>query len=545
MPDRITSNRIICEGGLNTTQNFLTLSQNSPGSATRLVNYEMSLDGGYRRINGYDYLDSVAKEVTNGTDVGTGAVLGVFGFINSSSGTFEVIACRKKSGGSTYKFFKLNPGVGWTSINTGTTQTVTGVTRVRAESFSTQTGNMIVFVDGINKPLVYDGTNWYQLTAAGTGGSGSPGGDQLSGVEEPNVVTYFKGSVFLGSDTSAPSVGVYSAPDDPLTWTAASGAGQLLLGFPIVQMKPFRDENYIFGTSAIKKAIPDVASGFVLQDVTNNIGCIARDSVAEIGGNLIFFSPDGIRTVAGTSRIGDVELSLVSPTIQNTIKTIIADYDLTELNTVTIRSKSQFRYFISSSVIPTASAYGLIGAFNYLTGETHWEFGELMGIQANTSWSGYNASGAEKIYHGGYDGYVYEQEIGSDFAGEDITAIYVTPYLDFGDTEIRKTFRVLNIFARAEGSLTLDIAASYDWDRTYILNPNGYQVSSSGGVITFDSGSLFDDPGVVFVSSTQPIFPVNIQGSAFSVQFTIYTSGTYDPYTIQGLVIELSGKGRD
>ena len=49
---------------------------------------------------------------------------------------------------------------------------------------------------------------------------------------------------------------------------------------------------------------------FVIDQVTTNVGCIARDSVLEIGGDLMFLAPDGFRPVSGTSRIGDVELKL-------------------------------------------------------------------------------------------------------------------------------------------------------------------------------------------------------------------------------------------
>ena len=43
---------ISCKGGLNTNLNQLEmLSQ--PGLATKLTNFEVDPDGGYRRINGY------------------------------------------------------------------------------------------------------------------------------------------------------------------------------------------------------------------------------------------------------------------------------------------------------------------------------------------------------------------------------------------------------------------------------------------------------------------------------------------------------------
>ena len=78
MPDQIQSLKVICGGGLNSNENHLDLSDNSPGAATRLVNYEPGLFGGYRRIAGYDDYDSVYGEVTvAGQTTGQGKVLGL------------------------------------------------------------------------------------------------------------------------------------------------------------------------------------------------------------------------------------------------------------------------------------------------------------------------------------------------------------------------------------------------------------------------------------------------------------------------------------
>jgi len=540
--DRIQSQKVICTGGLNTSENFLLLSDQAPGAATQFVNFETSLSGGYRRINGYALIDQTYGEVTNGTDVGEGPVLGIWGFVNSTNDNFEIIAARKKTGVNEYKFYLFDSGTGWTSINTGTTQSDTGVTRVRAEIFMTVLGNNICFVDGENKALVYDGTTWYQLDSANTGGSGDPGGDQV--LDAPSVVTYFKETLFLSGDSNFPAVVAYSAPGDPLTWTAAAGGGQLVVGFPVQQIKAFRDENYIFGVSAIKKALADEAVGFVTQNVTTNLGCIARDSVVEVGGSLLFLSPDGIRPIAGTDRIGDVELNIISQPIHNTIKNIVDNYTLSHINGCVIRSKTQFRYFISGSNFSKEESYGLLGCSRTYSDGVKWEFGELRGFQSNACWSGYDELGMETIYHGDFDGNVYIQEVGNTLAGDDMTSVYTTPFLDFGDTEIRKEFRVLNIFVRAEGSLSADIAIRYDWNRGTAY-PNDYNISSSGTLIFFDQGYEFDDGNLFNASSSQPVFPINIQGSAYSIQVSIVSQGNYAPYTIQGIVYELSVKGRE
>ena len=48
---------VICEGGLDSNQNFLSLSARSPGVAINLYNFDASLHGGQSRINGYRPLE--------------------------------------------------------------------------------------------------------------------------------------------------------------------------------------------------------------------------------------------------------------------------------------------------------------------------------------------------------------------------------------------------------------------------------------------------------------------------------------------------------
>ena len=58
MPDNIESYKVLCQGGLTTSENHLALAEQETGSATRLVNYEVSLYGGYRRVNGFAKYDN-------------------------------------------------------------------------------------------------------------------------------------------------------------------------------------------------------------------------------------------------------------------------------------------------------------------------------------------------------------------------------------------------------------------------------------------------------------------------------------------------------
>jgi hypothetical protein len=541
MPNRINSYKVICGGGLNTNDNSLTLSDYAPGAATRLVNYETALSGGYRRLSGYKTYDNTYGEVAPST--AEGPVLGAWILFNTTTDDYEVIAARKDQSSNTYSFYELTVS-GWVAYTTGITHATTDggfrtVTRVRAELFNFGDVNMIGFVDGVNPLVIYNGTNWYECTSTNTGGSGSPGGNQI--IDKPSIITSFKNHLFISGDGDDPSIVSYCAPSDALTWTAAAGGGQLIYSYEVVAMKPFRDENFIFGKNNIKRAVPDVTSGFVLQDVTNNLGCIARDSVVEVGGNLLFLSADGIRPIAGTDRQNDVELSLLSQAIQYTVDQFTENYDMSDLVAVTLREKTQFRYFFSGSTDTVSDAYGLIGCLRKQA-EGSWEFSELTGIRANCAWSGFVDS-REIILHGDYDGYLYQQEQTNSFNGADITSVYTTPYLDVGDTEIRKLMRKLNTFIRAEGSVDFNISVRFDWGNENVAVPNNYIGESVAGPITYGGGSEYDD-GSTYGGATRNVLATNIQGSCFSVQFSYVTIGGA-PFTMQGFVVEFSGKGRE
>lgn len=544
MPDRIESFKMICAGGLNSNDNHLDLSDNRPGSATRLVNYEPSLYGGYRRIEGYDLFDGDYGEVGEG--VSEGKILGIAYYRNEQLGNPYLIAARKDLGAATYSFWYHTAYIGWRKLTTGITHNMTDgvrtVNKIRHVQYDFGSGSQIAFVDGVNNAVVFDGTNWYALNNANTGGSASPGGDQI--LNAPSVVDVFENHLFLSSDRTAQAVVCHSAPNDPLTFTAASGAGQIAAGFKVVQIKPFRDNLFVFGNNGIKKITPDLTAGFVTDQVTANVGCVAPDSVLEIGGDLLFLAPDGLRPVAGTSRIGDIELETVSKPIQGALVDVIKNYDMDTLNGVVIRKKSQVRYFFGDDSIEASSAEGIIGGLVDRSGSIEWEFGSTLGIRASCCTSEYIAR-EEYIIHGDYDGKVYRQEVGTSFAGNDILAIYATPYLDFSDTEIRKTMRKVNTFVRAEGPFEMNLSISYDWGDYNTARPSSYSQSSTGGPTVFGGNNItYAGANVAYGGNSKPIMTTSIQGSGFSIRATFVTVGKFDPYTIQGAVFEYSVSGR-
>ena len=564
MADRIDSFKVICSGGLNSNENHLDLSDNKPGAATRLVNYEPSLFGGYRRVEGFELYDAAYPEVDDVNNAGSaeGKVLGLAIFKDDVSNLTKIIAARKDVGATTYSFYYYTPLIGWRpftldhSIVRNTTDGVRTVEKLRHVSFNFGTGNRICFVDGVNPAIVYDGQHWEELRSTGTGGNpadaghttNTGGGDQC--LDAPALVDVFANHLFLAGDETNRATIAHSAPTNSASpygyydFTNANAAGQLAAGFDVVQIKPFRDNLFVFGSNGIKKVAADVTSGFVTDQVTANVGCISRDSVLEIGGDLMFLAPDGFRPVAGTARIGDVELETVSKSIQGLLVNTIQNFDMDTINGVVIRSKSQIRYFVGDDTIDTPDSLGIIGGLSDSTGSISWEFGELLGIRASCATSDYIGT-EEFVLHGDYDGKVYRQERNTTFNGADIVAVYATPYLDFGETEERKVLRKINTFIRAEGPLEMNLSVAFDWGDYNTARPSTYSQSSEGGPTVFGGRNItYNGANVVYGGSSKPIMTSDIQGSGFSIKATYVTVGDFEPYSIQGIVFEYSTAGR-
>jgi len=533
----LKSTTIICSGGLDSNQNWLDLNDTNIGVASELVNFEPSLFGGYRRINGF----TVLEETDNGEVDPTGAegkILGVFIYDN------KILAARKQQSGATYEFYQYVSGSSWSKYTTGLTLTSTGVNRIRYATFNFDGTEKIIFVDGVNNATLFDGTNWINIDPSATGADYANSGG-LQAIGAPNYVAVFRNHLFIAKCSGSCNIVAHSAPNAEYNWTSAGGAGQINAGLDIVQIKPFRDELYVFGDRQIKKVVVDSSAAFVRQDVTNDIGCIASDSVMEISGDLLFLSEDGLRPIAATARINDIELANVSKKIQQQLKEYIDTYDMNAVVSVIVPNKSQFRVFFTPESVVEENAPGIIGALTAglvsKKNDIGWEFGNLRGIKVACATHGrFGAPLEQHVLHGDYNGIVYRQEVGNSFGGSDIFAQYATPYLHFGQANLRKTPHQILVFTKPEGAVTLNTALNYDWGLSTKINPNSYVTQTQGnpaiyGVAVYGTAT--------YGGATVPTMLTNVQGSGYSVKITFSTEDQSAPYSIQGMVIKYEVNG--
>lgn len=523
---------VICQGGLNSNKNYLDLSDNAPGSATTLVNFESSLYGGYRRLDGYESLNSNASHTIVDAAAAEGKIFSVSLFEG------EIIATRKQIATNTYKFYRFVDGSAWSAYATGLTHTSTNVNKIRSETYNLTNEPSIIFVDGVNKAVIFNGTTWTDIDSAASGANyANAGGNQA--IDAPSLVESFRNHLFLAGDPATPQIIAHSAPSADYDWLAASGAGQINAGFDIKAIKAFRDELYVFGETRIRKVVVE-GSDFVIKDVAHGIGCLAPDSVQEVNGDLIYLAQDGFRTIAGTTRNQDVELGALSKNIQQDVIDLITTAELLDVNSVVIRRKSQVRFFFSDENQTVANSVGIIACLKGSQDGTYWEWSRLKGIRTTACVSGYIGP-EEYVLHGDFDGGVYRQEQGTSFAGANIRTSYTMPYLDFGDVFMRKTIKRIKVFIRAEGEVVVNAAVQYDWDDRDVSNPAGYLLEREISGTTYGTGIYGTS---IYATITGPYLLQAVEGSGFSTRITFSTSDTNASYSIQGIVFEFMPNGR-
>ena len=283
------------------------------------------------------------------------------------------------------------------------------------------------------------------------------------------------------------------------------------------------------------------SSTITIVPITKNVGCMDGASIQEIAGDLVFLSPDGLRTIAGTTRIGDVELGSVSRAIQSIIGNIAAEINDFVISSAVLRSKSQYRLFYSKADASTSSSKGVIGTIT----PNGFEWSETEGIQAHAFTSGLDKDGLEKTFHGDKDGYVYNHDTGNSFnpagTATDISARYETPFLDFGDAGTRKTINYAKISVTPEGQCQPTLRLRYNYGDTTIPQPPNYTLDQIQEPAMFGS-SKFN--AVAFGASNDPLVRQAVQGSGDTCNFRIYSIDQNAPYAINGIYADYRPAGR-
>lgn len=383
-------------------ENFLGLDDTSAptqvqdGRAADLQNIKLDQSKGMRQRYGYsvigDTLDVGAGE-NFGVDEDECIVTGLY-YTQFSSGTQRIIT----TCGSRFSY--LN-GTDW--------QTVSGITVAQTAGQNNQfvwttALDEIIGTNNVNPPIRYNGTTLAQVNFSGLS---TASGIIVSTVPTTaKTVAFFKNFLVFCNVTengvAYPTRCRWSNVGTTSTWSDEDfidiGA---LGGQEITALAELYDNLYVFLTDSIYRvSFVAGADTFQISKVTDDIGCIAKNSVQSITltnaqNGLVFLDKDK-------------KVYFFNGVVVQDISTLITD-------TMQGLSASRLQYAVSTDTNSDYYLCATSGAVtvNNLCLDLEYQIGEWtkhVNIPANAMAHVLDNNGKEKNYFGSYEGFVYELE---------------------------------------------------------------------------------------------------------------------------------------
>ena len=529
MPTQWSTFPIEFKGGLISNMSPLQQGTNAIGSATILQNMEPDRQGGYTKIKGFEKFSSTQVPgygkiealhvVSSGRAVAARKV---------NQDAVDAIATLSSSDINKTAYY-VGTGTTWTHM--ATTADINGNKAYKA-AFNFDGDNKVVFVDGQDYPGIYNenGNTMSFLTSA------SP--KINTDVQGAELVIIFKNTAFYAKGSTV----FFTAPFTVDNFSVADGAGSISVGFDVTGLAVFRDQLIIFTSDSIKKLVGNTASDFQLVPISEKIGCISADTIQEFGGDIMYLSPDGIRLLSATDRIGDLSLDVASNTIFKDADDFLRSTPI--YSSVILREKGQYRIFAYVESLDDSTAQGLIATKFVPQGASGIEWATIKGMKAYIADSTY-AGTSEAIMFANEDGYVYEMESTNSFDGANIESIMETPYMAITDPEIRKTAYKLTLYTDPTGQMDLKFRLIFNLDSgddTRIVQPPEIEIGSTsggGGIFVFGSPTaLYGQSGVIYGSKVKRIYNENLVGSFHTVAMRITSDDTNPPFTLDTAVLQ-------
>lgn len=398
-----------------------------------------------------------------------------------------------------------------------------GASRTRFAKYNYSGTQKIAIVDSINAPATYDTSTFTALN------------DAPADVKGAAFIANFKNALFFGKGT----ILNFTAPYTDSDFSVANGAGSINVGSPISGLEVFRDQLIIFTEVSIQKLVGNTIADFTLQPVTNDLGCIESDTIQEVGGDIMFLAPDGLRLLSATDRIGDFGLGVVSKNIQDDLVTFISTN--TNFTSCVIREKSQYRIFGYNNNITQENAQGILATQFAEQGGANMQYAETRGIRAFVADSNYHLN-SEVVLFSNNDGYLYQMESGSDFDGTAITISFATPFIPIEDPRVRKTFYKIFLYTDPQGSVAFDLSLKLDFDEAGTIQPAPINIQNVQGVVGFYGTGVFGT--TTYGAKLVKLFESQVVGSGFAVSFLFDSATQAPPFSLDALTVEYATNAR-
>lgn len=396
----------------------------------------------------------------------------------------------------------------------------TGGTKARFKQFNFNGTPKLAMVDNTNNPVVFTSSTYKVLQGS-------------SDVTGASYVEEFKDFLFFATADLV----AHTAPFDEDDFTPANGAGSYRLPSDCTGLITFREQLINFAETDIRKLTGASVVDFALTSIADDLGCVNGDTVQEVGGDVLFLGPDGIRFLGATERIGDFNLSLASRQIQTDFTSFVeasADYC-----TNVIKTKNQYRIFKYKTDSMKSLAQGYIGSQFLDQNAQSVNWSGTKGIKAYRASSTY-VGDVEVSLFSNDDEYIYRMESGATFDGEPITSFYSTPFMAVNDPSIRKTAYSVDTYFDPEGAVTGTLTPKYDFNEPNKIQPNAVGIDGGGSFATW--GTMVWGTGT-YGGLPDTVLKNNVTGSFFTVSLQYEFDGG-EPFVLDTVLLEYSTEDR-
>lgn len=398
-----------------------------------------------------------------------------------------------------------------TSLATAITLAVGGVGEYFNHNFSGSTATTKMYgCDGVNPAFEFDGTNYIPIHTGMT-------------TDTPLHVTVHKNHLMLSFLGSHQSSGI----GNPYAWSVVTGASEINLSKSITGYLPQSGTASgaalaIFTSERTHILYGSSSADFALVPSTFDVG-FSPYTMQQVGNDAFGLTALGIQKLMTTKNYGNFAYGSVSHMIQPlmTLKRGL------ETASCVLKTKNQYRVYFSDN---TGLAVGLTG--DKISGITVLNYGMPVRCMVSATLS----TGAEVTYFGSDDGYVYMDNTGTSFDGDEIEAWMRLPFNNNKSPRVRKRFRRAILEVDVEEYVSVNISYDLGYGNPDVApaaaTPDQAMTGGGGYWDSFIWESFNWDAQVVSNPS------ISIDGTEKSISLTFYSNRAQDkPHTVQGVTL--------
>lgn len=364
--------------------------------------------------------------------------------------------------------------------------------------------------DGVNTAFEFDGTTYVPIHTG-------------MATDTPTHIMFHKNYLFLSFLGSVQ----YSSIGNPYSWTAVLGAAEIATGSAVTGFLPQGGTSSgsalaIFTTDRTYVLYGTSSADFTMVTSIYDLGYSAY-TLNQISNDAWGLTSRGVQALVTTLTYGDFDYEALSYLVQ---PFITAKRGM-ETASTSSRTKSQYRLYFNDGY---ALVIGITG--DKASGCLILNYGKPVRCITTATLS----TGAEVVYFGSDDGYVYKDNTGTSQDGNPIEAWIRPVFNNVKSPQVIKRFRRAIFDVKTTGYARVNV--SYDLG---YANPDAQPSAVRPDTNLTGAGGYWDQfTWDQFTWDTQVVTTasISVEGSAKNIGFLFYTNRAQDkPITVQGITV--------